>query len=78
MKIFSGNDAFLTTEFICNSLRAKAKLDAIDGAYPKEEHVCWDAARAIEVLVDMVDGKSLSVRLRDIADKVEALENTND
>ena len=74
MRIFNGNDAFLTTEYIVESLRSIAKDEGAEGEYPAEEHICWVAADALEIMDNVVKGKKPSLILEEIANWVKQYE----
>jgi hypothetical protein len=71
MQIFEGNDAFLSTEYIEECLRSRAKETAREGEYHPEEHILWIAADAINKLVAIVEGEAPEVMLRRLADELE-------
>jgi hypothetical protein len=67
MKIFKGNDEFLTTGFIIKSLKELATEDAEKGEYHPAEHICWIAAVALSKMDAVVKGKKPSLLLEEIA-----------
>jgi len=71
MQLFEGNDAFLTTEHICKSLRSIAEDEAKEGEYHPAEHINWIAADAIERLVEMIDKKHLVASLKEAIRRIE-------
>jgi len=74
MKVFRGNDEFLTPEFVIKSLQEIATSDAKEGEYHKEEHICWDAAILIEKLNETIENKAPELWLRELADRLEHIE----
>ena len=74
MKIFRGNDEFLTPEYIVEWLRETAKDEAKRGEYHPAEHTCWIAADIIEKQNDVITNKAPEIWLRDLADKMEHIE----
>jgi hypothetical protein len=71
MKIFTGNDEFLTPEFVMDSLRELAREEGEKGEYPPEEHIGWIAAEMIDHMNNALDGKAPHFWLREIAEKMK-------
>lgn len=71
MRVFSGNDSFLTPEYVCDRLRSVARDEAEADEYHPEEHLNWIAADMIERLNDVIDGKLPHLILHEIADQLE-------
>ena len=70
MKIFTGNDEFLTPEHVMESLREVARGEAEEGEYHPEEHICWIAANMIYHMNNALDGKAPHFWLRQVAEKL--------
>lgn len=77
MKVFTGNDEWLTTDRIIQSLQEIAKRDAEEGEFHPAEHTCWIASDMIQKLVDIIENKAPEVMLRELADRLETIEFFN-
>ena len=74
MKIFRGNDSFLTPEVVCEGLREIAIEAGEAGEYNPAENTCWIAADMIEKMHDVIEDKAPEIWLRDLADRLEHIE----
>lgn len=70
MKIFSGNDEFLSPEYVMESLRYVARKEAEEGEYHPEEHISWIAADMIFHMNNALEGKAPHFWLREVAEKL--------
>ena len=71
MKIFQGNDSFLTPELIVESLREISEEEGKKGEFNPAEHTCWIAANMIEKMHDVIHEKAPEIWLRELADRLE-------
>lgn len=70
MKIFTGNDAWLTPEEMISSLREIAREDGEKDEFHPAEHTCWIAADMIEKMHDVIHEKAPEIWLRELADRL--------
>lgn len=70
MKIFRGNDSFLTPEVIIESLREIATDEGEKEEFNPAEHTCWIAADMIQKMHEVIHEKAPEVWLRELADRL--------
>lgn len=53
-----GPDAYISNDKLCKLLKEIAYNEAEEGEYHPEEHTCWIAAKRLEDMQNLLDGKS--------------------